>query len=225
MRRGWRATGALLAVAGGVSLLSGCASNMEQVPVDLHVVPTTVGVGWAYRAERDQAEEIIPGQKGDFTLEGDSGKLAPIWRRHGARVSVDSDSVSKMILIKMDDEGTQRRNPIKGGPMSWDLYTLKDMVVDSLPVLTDSEGAPRYSIHLVALADDPRPHLSGEDIAQIRLRRLASVLMDTGLDARLITGQTWGARPEPSWKLAIVLRPYRFGNERISGALASPEQF
>lgn len=216
----------LVALSGCVAVagvLAGCSIQMERAPVDLHVEPTTEGVGWSYRAKAYETEGILAGEKSDYSIRGDAAKLASTWGEHYGRVTVQRDSASPFILIKLSDLGTRRKNPLHGGPFSWDLYTLQEMVMGSLPVIGSDE--PRYSVHLVALADDQRSRLNHDEVAQVRLRRLASVLVEAGVDPRMVTGQVWEGRDATTWKLALALRPYRYGEELTSGALIAPESF
>lgn len=222
-----RLAGRRLLLSGGAVLLAGtlagCAVEMERAPVDLHVAPTTEGVGWSYRAKSYETEGILVGEKSSFSIRGDAKRLQGIWKESYGRVSVQRDSVSRFILIRLSDLGTGRKNLMHGGFLSWDLHTLQEMVVNSLPVI--GGDTPRYSVHLVAVGDDQRPHLSNEAMAQVRLRRLASVMVEAGIDPRMVTGQTWERRKQPQWKLALALRPYRYGEEFTSATLIAPDSF
>lgn len=213
-------TGALMVA----SFLGGCASQLERAPVELHAAPTTKGVGWSYRAPAYEIEEILTGERREFDVDGDAARLAEVWRPLHGRVSVQKDSTSDYILVKLGNKATGHRNPIRGGFHSWGLHVLQEKILEGMSVVGRG-GDQRYSVHLVALGDDGRPTLEEEAVAQVRLRRLASLVVEAGADPRLVTGQTWAPREETPWLLALVLRPYRYGDEKTSGALVAPGSF
>lgn len=219
-----RRKGFLIAALALTLGLTGCASRLERAPVEAHAVQGGGGISWAYRAAPFTTEGILAGSKGDYHLKGDAALLSGIWRDLGGGATVREDNVSPYLLIRLADTGTGRMNPLRGGPLSWDLQALQEAITASLRVLGEGTG-PRYSIHLVALADDMRPLWSDGAVAQVRLRRLASVFIDSGVDPRVVSGQVWGKREAPEWKLAIVLRPFRYGAEQTSTGLVAPGSF
>lgn len=217
----------LAPLVGAVTLalaVSGCSTKMERADVVVHSAPTNDGAGWTYRDKPHEAEAILVGNRGEYDVSADAALLSTIWAPLKAQVSVESDIASSFVLIKLDDAGTKRLNPVKGGPFSWSLGALQEAVTASLGVIGEGQS-PRYSVHLVALADDIRPLWSDELVAQVRLRRLSSMIVESGVDSRLVSGQVWEKRIEPTWKLALVLRPFRYGNERTSTALMAAGAF
>lgn len=213
------AQGVVLAVA-----LAGCSTQVERPPVDVHAAATSDGVGWTYRAKPFEAEGILTGEKGDFDIQGDARLLSRIWKPVRGVVSVQEDNVSRYILIRLNDAATGKHNPLRGGPFSWGLHGLQERVIESLSVIGEGSDA-RYSVHLVTLEDDARATWDSAVVAQVRLRRLASVMIEAGVDPRLISGQTWERRENSPWKLALVLRPYRYGQEQTSSVLIAPGSF
>lgn len=207
-----------------LSLLGGCATGTEQVPVQVHAAPTSEGTGWSYRARDVRAEKILIGDTGAFDLYADRDLLAKAWSPLRADVTVKNHATSGYLLIRLNDYGTGRLNPLRGGPFSWELHRIEDAIHQTLPIIGDSNH-PRYSVHLMAVEDDRRLVWESDAVAQVRLRRLASMLVTNGIDPRLITGQVWDQREEPEWKLAIVLRPYVYGDEAMARQLLAPGSF
>lgn len=219
MRGGSIAGALLLSLA-----VTGCTTQLERAPVTLHSASTSEGVAWTYRGEPFAVEGILVGSQGEYHLPGDAAHLRSLWSDLGASVTLQNDNVSPYILIRLGDRGTGRLNPLRGGPVSWGLQELQDTVAASLGVLGQGTE-PRYSMHLVTLEDDMRPLWSDEVVAQVRLRRLSSAFIEAGIDPRVISGQVWDKREIPEWKLALVLRPFRYGHEQTSTALVVPGSF
>jgi hypothetical protein len=214
----------------GVSLaliisLSACAAKMEPEsvePLNVHAVPTTQGTGWVYRQDyRAGPEHILRGVEG-VEVQRDVALIKQAWETLTPLVTVGQDSASPYILIKLGDLGTGRKNILRGGPLSWDMQSLTNAMKRSLPTIGVMQ--PRYSVHLVTVGDDARINLSDDVVAQIRLRRFAGQFMEAGVDPRLISAQVLPNREAPpSWKLAIVLRPYAYGQESTSHRLVAPQ--
>jgi hypothetical protein len=131
-----------------------------------------------------------------------------------------SDNTSDYALLAFTDIGTQRMNPIKGGVYAWDIAGMAAEIRKTVETL--NPDTPKYSVHLLATADDQRPQASPSAVAQVRLRRVADAFMQYGYDPRLITGQVIQPNTKIRWKFAIALRPYQYGEEANSHQLISP---
>lgn len=212
-----------LALALACSLVSGCASSLDPDGVGVYTAHTQTGVGWVYRANERTPERIIVGHKLSHDLSSDAAALDRIWQPLDGHVQIDSDSASQFIVIQLDDRGTGRLNPFRGGFRSWGMAQIRDHLKKTFK-LTGAGADPLYSIHLVAIEDEIRPlAMDKSEVAQVRVRRLAKILMEDGIDPRLITAQVIPARLDISWKLAIVLRPGYAGSEDNAAALLLPK--
>jgi len=212
----------VVVAAAGLSLLltmSGCAYKMEQRPIDVYPVATTIGTGWHYRGP--ERETIQTGQaETSNTLRSDAAFVQRQWIGKQPRLMFGEDGAGEYALLAFDDQGTGRMNPLRGGIYSWDVAGMKTHIKQTMRVLNSE--TPKYSLHLLATEDDARPGMSAAVVAQIRLRRIADAFMDEGLDPRLITGQVLPVNNATNWTFAIALRPYIYGSEQSSHQLIAP---
>lgn len=205
-------------------VLAGCsAPQMERQHVALHVAPTSSGVGWIYRSAAGVEPILSPGktQGGSAALHASASHLMRVWHEHSPGIEYRKDAAGPYALLTFHDAGTRRLNPLKGGLLSWDIADMANEVRQTTHHLQSRSAS--YSLHLLARADDPRISLSQEDVAQVRLRRLADAFLEYGHDPRLLTGQVLPKGHQGAWKLAIAIRPYVYGHENQSHSLIAPQ--
>lgn len=204
--------------------LSGCASQqIEPEGVDVHPSHSASGAAWLYRNYAD-AEPIITGTEG-ATIQGTLQDYQSIWRGlpgRGARIRVTEDNISEVLVITLDRTALAKDNPFRGGINNWWFKQIYPRLLSTAETAYGSRtGQHDYSIHLASRTTERSLLHDRNSEAQLKLRHLASWLMEDGIDPRLITGQvveSEGAN-RVGWELAVVIRPHGYGRERTAQTL------
>ncbi|CAM3859094.1 hypothetical protein VRRI112168_03565 [Vreelandella rituensis] len=224
MIRGWAGAAAVALVMGGG--LTGCAVNeIEPDGIKVHPGYSASGAAWRYR-QAEGAEPILVGASASF--QDDVAVLRDIWGGlpgRGATVSVEKDSVSEVLLITLDRSALATDNPFRGGLHSWWYDEIYFRLIETVEMTAKGGDLPyRHSIHLAARTVDRSLLYDAPARAQVRLRSLATWLMEDGLDPRMITAQVMESEkgPKGAWELAIALRPYQYGKELAAETFLPP---
>jgi|AXCI01.1.fsa_nt_gi hypothetical protein len=210
---------AVLLVGACLVALSGCGQRqIEPSGIHIHADYSASGAAWRYREKRD-AEKIITGAEG-ATLEGSLRTYQDIWRGlpgRGARIRLHEDNVSKVLVITLDRSALAKDNPLRGGINNW---WYKELYPRLLATAESAQGGRtgnyKLSIHLASRTTERSLLYDAVSEAQLKLRHLSSWLMEDGFDPRMLTGQVIESEGHnrSAWELAIVIRPFSYGNEK-----------